>query len=134
VRGGALRETPRAVFFLPRASPDGKWIVWMAMRYDPPMAVRIVLALLLIMPISPLLDRIRLPPVADASVLLLLTVSVALHFALVGLGLLFFGPEGVRTEPLTAFSTEIAGIHVSGQTILIVVAAMVFQRPVVSLF
>ena len=127
VRGGALRETPRAVFFYLALPLMAVGIVWMAMRYDSPMAVRIVLALLLIMPISPLLDRIVFRPVADASVLLLLTVSVALHFALVGLGLLFFGPEGVRTEPLTAFSTEIAGIHVSGQTILIVVAAMVFS-------
>jgi len=127
VRGGALRETPRAVFFYLALPLMAVGIVWMAMRYDPPMAVRIVLALLLIMPISPLLDRIVFRPVADASVLLLLTVSVALHFALVGLGLLFFGPEGVRTEPLTAFSMEIAGIHVSGQTILIVVAAMVFS-------
>jgi len=127
VRGGALRETPRAVFFYLALPLMAVGIVWVAMRYDPPMAVRIVLALLLIMPISPLLDRIVFRPVADASVLLLLTVSVALHFALVGLGLLFFGPEGVRTEPLTAFSMEIAGIHVSGQTILIVVAAMVFS-------
>jgi branched-chain amino acid transport system permease protein len=127
VRGGALRETPRAAFFYLALPLMAVGIVWVAMRYDPPMAVRIVLALLLIMPISPLLDRIVFRPVADASVLLLLTVSVALHFALVGLGLLFFGPEGVRTEPLTAFSMEIAGIHVSGQTILIVVAAMVFS-------
>jgi branched-chain amino acid transport system permease protein len=86
-----------------------------------------VLALLLIMPISPLLDRIVFRPIADASVLLLLTVSVALHFALVGLGLLFFGPEGVRTEPLTSMAIEIAGVHVSGQTVLILAAALVFS-------
>ena len=58
---------------------------------------------------------------------MLLTVSVALHFALVGLGLLFFGPEGVRTESLTSFSTEFAGVLVSGQTMLIVIAALVFS-------
>jgi branched-chain amino acid transport system permease protein len=79
------------------------------------------------MPVSPLLDRIVFRPIADASVLLLLTVSVALHFALVGLGLLFFGPEGVRTKPLTALSFEFAGVYLSGQTILIVAAAVVFS-------
>jgi branched-chain amino acid transport system permease protein len=102
-------------------------IVWLAMRFSPPMPVRIVLALLLILPVAPLLDRIVFRPIADASVLLLLTVSVALHFALVGLGLLFFGPEGVRTEPLTSMAIEIAGVHVSGQTVLILTAALVFS-------
>src|SRR5919202_1165812 len=102
-------------------------IVWLTMRFNPPMPVRIVLALLLIMPISPLLDRIVFRPIADGTVLLLLTVSVALHFALVGLGLLFFGPEGVRTEPLTSLSVELAGVLISGQTMLIVIAALVFS-------
>ena len=59
--------------------------------------------------------------------LLLLTVAVALHFALVGLGLLFFGPEGVRTQSLTDFSVILAGVPISGETILIVVAAAVFS-------
>src|SRR5256885_10091538 len=84
-------------------------------------------SLLLIMPISPLLDRMVFRPTAAASFLLLLTVSVALHFALIGLGLLFFGPEGVRTEPLTSLSTEFAGVLISGQTMLIVIAALVFS-------
>ncbi len=43
------------------------------------------------------------------------------------LGLLFFGPEGVRTEPLTSLAMEIAGVHVPGQTVLILVAALVFS-------
>jgi branched-chain amino acid transport system permease protein len=102
-------------------------IAWLTMRINPPAPVRILLALILIMPISPLLDRIVYRPIADGTVLLLLTVSVALHFAMRGLGLLFFGPEGVRTEPLTSMALEIAGIHVSGQTVLIVVAALVFS-------
>ena len=74
-----------------------------------PTALRIPLTLLLILPLAPLLDRIVFRPIADASVLLLLIVSVALHFALVGMGLLFFGPEGVRTQSLIDFSTDIAG-------------------------
>src|SRR6267143_856922 len=126
VRGGALRETPRAVFFYLALPLMAVGIVWVAMRYDPPMAVRIVLALLLIMPISPLLDRIVFRPIADASVLLLLTVAVALHFALSGLGLMFFGPEGVRTKPLTDAVFDVAGLIVNAQTLLIVAASIVF--------
>src|SRR6201987_1317350 len=127
MRAGELRLLPRALLFylvLPLAVVG---TAWLAVRVDPPLGIRLLLALLLIMPISPLLDRIFFRPIADGTVLLLLTVSVALHFALVGLGLLFFGPEGVRTEPLTSLSTEIAGVLISGQTILIVIAALVFS-------
>ena len=109
-RAGELRAVPKAVLGYLVLPLIVVGIVWLTMRFNPPMPVRIVLALLLIMPISPLLDRIVFRPIADASVLLLLTVSVALHFALVGLGLLFFGPEGVRTEPLTSMAIEIAGV------------------------
>jgi branched-chain amino acid transport system permease protein len=126
-RAGEFRAVPKAVLGYLVLPLMVVGIVWLTMRFNPPMPVRIVLALLLIMPISPLLDRIVFRPIADASVLLLLTVSVALHFALVGLGLLFFGPEGVRTEPLTSMAIEIAGVHVSGQTVLILAAALVFS-------
>jgi branched-chain amino acid transport system permease protein len=127
VRAGALRTVPQAILGYLVLPLGLVAIVWLTMRFDPPMPVRIVLALLLILPIAPLLDRIVFRPIADASVLLLLTVSVALHFALVGLGLLFFGPEGVRTEPLTSVAMSIAGVHVTGQTVLILTAALVFS-------
>ena len=71
---------------------------------NPGGSAEILLSIALILPIAPLLDRLVFRPIADASVLLLLIVSVALHFALVGLGLMFFGPEGVRTQALTDIS------------------------------
>src|SRR3954447_17212021 len=101
--------------------------VWLTADMNLPAPARIVLTIALIVPIAPLLDRIVFRPIADASVLLLLTVAVALPFALVGLGLLFFGPEGVRTEPLTSLAVEIAGVHVPGQTVLILAAALLFS-------
>jgi branched-chain amino acid transport system permease protein len=126
-RAGELRLLPRALLSYLVLPLVVVGIAWFAVRADPPLAVRLVLALMLITPISPLLDRIVFRPIADGTVLLLLIVSVALHFALVGLGLLFFGPEGVRTEPLTSLSLEIAGVLVSGQTMLIAIAALVFS-------
>lgn len=102
-------------------------VVWLAAGTVLPMPARIALALAVILPIAPLLDRIVFRPIADASVLLLLTVSVALHFALVGLGLLFFGPEGVRTQPLTDAAFEWGGVTVNGQTLLIVGASIAFS-------
>lgn len=127
LRAGELRLLPRALFFYLAIPSLLVGLAWLAVQFDPPLAVRLVLALMLVVPISPLLDRIVFRPIADGTILLLLIVSVALHFALVGLGLLFFGPEGVRTEPLMPLSIDIAGILVSGQTILIVVGALLFS-------
>jgi branched-chain amino acid transport system permease protein len=127
MRARALTRLPRALLFylvlpiLPAAA------VWWLAGAGLSMPARIVLSLALVLPIAPLLDRIVFRPIADASVLLLLTVAVALHFALSGLGLMFFGPEGVRTKPLTEISFEVAGMVVNGQTLLVVAAAIVFS-------
>jgi len=100
--------------------------VWLMSGTPLTMASRLVLSVALILPIAPLLDRVAFRPIADGSVLLLLIVSVAIHFALVGLGLLFFGPEGVRTQPLSDVVFEIGGLRLPAQTLLIVVASMTF--------
>src|SRR5262249_20916288 len=62
-----------------------------------PFAVQIALTLAAVTALGPLLYRIVYQPLAEASVLVLLIVSVAVHFALTGLGLWFFGAEGSRT-------------------------------------
>ncbi len=126
-RAGSPGGIPRALLFhfvLPLVPAAA---VWLTAGTVLPLPLRIVLALALIMPIAPLLDRVVFRPIADGTVLLLLTVAVALHFALVGLGLLFFGPEGVRTQSLTDYQLMLGGIPISGQSILIVIAAIVFS-------
>src|ERR1700682_6151492 len=42
------------------------------------------------------------------------------------LAVMFFGPEGVRTKPLTDAMFDVAGLIVSAQTLLIVAASAVF--------
>ncbi|BCM81658.1 branched-chain amino acid ABC transporter permease [Methylobacterium indicum] len=127
LRHGKARAVPRALLFylvLPLAVSG---IVWAASGTDWPMPVRVVLAIAAVLPLAPLLDRIVFRPVADASVLLLMIISVALHFALAGIGLLCFGAEGVRTQPLTEAALNFGDVLVSGQTALIVVAAASFS-------
>jgi branched-chain amino acid transport system permease protein len=71
-------------------------------------------------------------------VLVLLIVSVAVHWALVGLGLLFFGAEGSRTPAFSDASFELGLVKVNGQTLwvvgaslmLIVVLAVFFGRTI----
>jgi branched-chain amino acid transport system permease protein len=88
-----------------------------------PLAVQVVISLLLVVPLGPLIYRLAYQPLAGASVLVLLIVSVAIHVALIGLGLLFFGAEGSRTPAFTELSFELAGAPLQGQTILVVVAS-----------
>ena len=76
--------------------------------------------LVLITPLGPLLYRLAFRPLAHATVLTLLIVSVALHGVLVGLGLLFFGAEGSRTPAFSEARFELAGLQISGQSLVVV--------------
>jgi len=103
-------------------------LAWAASRAGAPAAVNIAVSVLLVVPIGPLLARIVFQPIADASVLVLLIVSLALHFLLSGLGLLFFGPEGSRTQPLASGVIPLGeGFTVSGQVVLMVASAIVLS-------
>ena len=72
-------------------------IAWWLATPDLPFWAQILVTLALVTPLGPLLYRIAYQPLAEASVLVLLIVSVAVHFALTGLGLWYFGAEGSRT-------------------------------------
>ena len=80
--------------------------------------------LLLIVPLGPLIYRLAFRPLADASVLILLIVAVALHGVLVGLGLLFFGAEGSRTTAFSDLRLDLGGLPVGGQSIVVVGTAL----------
>ncbi len=56
--------------------------------------------------------------------LVLLIVSVGVHFALTGLGLWFFGAEGSRTPPFSSESFDVGGINVSVQSLLVVATSV----------
>jgi len=90
---------------------------------DLPLWLQVVIAMLLVVPLGPMIYRIAFQPLASAPVLVLLIVAVAVHLALIGLGLLFFGAEGWRTPAFTEFSFELAGAPLQGQTVLVVVAS-----------
>jgi branched-chain amino acid transport system permease protein len=90
-----------------------------------PMLLQVLLALAVVVPLGPQLYRLAYQPIAEAPVLILLIVSVALHLALVGLGLLFFGAEGSRTPAFSDLSLDIGGLTVSGQSLWVMGASLV---------
>ena len=89
-----------------------------------PQLGQMLLALALVLPVAPLLNRVVFQPLGNASVLVLLIVAVALHFATSGMALLFFGPEGCRNEPLSDASISLGGITITVQVLLMVTAAV----------
>ncbi len=89
-----------------------------------PLPVQILATLAAVTALGPLLYRIAFQPVAEASVLVLLIVSVAVHFVLVGFGLWFFGAEGSRTPPFSAASFSIGAVNVSVQSLLVVATSV----------
>jgi branched-chain amino acid transport system permease protein len=87
-----------------------------------------LLTILLIAPMGIYLYRIAYRPLADASVLVLLITSVGVHLAMMGLGLLFFGAEGLRGQPLAPGSYALGFLPVSAQSLWIygtTIAAMI---------
>jgi branched-chain amino acid transport system permease protein len=101
-----------------------------------PMVVQILLALVVIVPLGPMLYRLAYQPLAGAPVLVLLIVSVAVHVVMVGLGLFLFGAEGSRTPPFSEGRFDFAGMTVSAQTLwvigcsaaLIIILYLLFER------
>lgn len=89
-----------------------------------PLTLQVLVALAIVVPLGPQLYRLAYQPVAEAPVLVLLIVSVAVHLALVGLGLLFFGAEGSRTPPFAEGSLELAGLTVNGQSLWVIGASI----------
>ena len=77
---------------------------------DLPMFIQLGLTLAIVVPMGPLLYRVVYQPLAHASVLVLLIVSVAVHFALVGIGLVMFGAEGSRTAPFSDAQFQLGGV------------------------
>jgi branched-subunit amino acid ABC-type transport system permease component len=84
-----------------------------------PAPVRILLALALVVPLGPALYRLAYEPLAGASVLVLLIVSVAVHVALVSLGLLFFGAEGARTAAFSDARLRLGPLEATAQSLCV---------------
>ena len=99
-------------------------VCWWAAPRGLPLLAQAALTLALVTPFGPLLYRIAYESLADATVLVLLIVSVGVHFTLTGLGLVFFGAEGFRN---TAFWDErytLGPLALTGQTLIIFVASL----------
>jgi branched-chain amino acid transport system permease protein len=89
-----------------------------------PLLLQSLLTLALVTALGPLVYRLAYAKLADATVLVLLIVSVGVHFALTGLGLLFFGAEGFRNPSFWDARYAVGRLSISGQTLIIFAASI----------
>jgi branched-chain amino acid transport system permease protein len=99
-------------------------VVYVIAPMSPALPVQILLTLVIVTALGPLLYRVAYQPLAEASVLVLLIVSVAAHFVMLGLGLWFFGAEGSRTPPFTDATFRAGDVTISGQSILVLLSSV----------
>jgi branched-chain amino acid transport system permease protein len=97
--------------------------VWAAPKGFP-LWIQALLTLALVTPFGSLIYRLAYESLADASVLVLLIVSVGVHFALVGLGLFFFGAEGFRNPSFWDTRFSAGPLSLTGQTLIIFIASI----------
>ena len=92
--------------------------LWAAPR-QLPLLLQSLLTLAIVTPLGPLVYRLAYEKLADATVLVLLIVSVGVHFALTGLGLVFFGAEGFRNPSFWDSRFSAGALTLSGQAVII---------------
>ncbi|MFM9039938.1 MAG: branched-chain amino acid ABC transporter permease [Betaproteobacteria bacterium] len=92
-----------------------------------PLWVQMLLALLVVVPLGPMIYRLAFQPMAQAPILVLLIVSVAVHLVLVGIGLVFFGAEGSRTPPFSEGGLALGSVPVQAQTLWVLGTSLLFM-------
>jgi branched-chain amino acid transport system permease protein len=125
IRNGTLRRLASALGWNLAYPAVAAAVVFLGEPTGWPLLLQVMLALALVVPLGPMVYRLAYQPLASASVLVLLIVSVAVHLTLVGLGLLFFGAEGSRTPAFSDASFDWGGVTVSGQTLWVAGASIV---------
>jgi branched-chain amino acid transport system permease protein len=138
LRLGALRRVPALAFKYVLAPALLIGLTWWVAPQKPALTLQILLTLALVVPLGPITYRLAYQPLANASVLVLLIISVAVHFAMTGLGLVFFGAEGSRTPPFSSAQFKLGVLNVSGQSLwvigaslaLIVILYLFFERTI----
>lgn len=81
--------------------------------------VQALLSVAIVTAFGPLVYRVAYQSLEAATPLVLLIVSVGVHFAMTGLGLLFFGAEGFRNPSFWDDRFALGPVTLTGQTVII---------------
>jgi branched-chain amino acid transport system permease protein len=132
-RGQARKLAPAVLWNLVLPGAIAALCAWLAPR-QLSLPIQLALTFLLVVPIGPLLYRVAYQPIAEAPVLVLLIVSVAVHFALTGLGLFFFGAEGSRTPPFSEVGLDLGSLKITGQSLWVYAVGLLLAGALYAFF
>ena len=99
-------------------------ITWWAATRQLNLVLQSLLTLAIVTPLGPLVYRLAYQSLADATVLVLLIVSVGVHFALTGFGLVAFGAEGFRNPSFWDARFSVGALALSGQAVIIFLVSL----------
>ena len=117
----AVRSATKVLVFPVLISMVTIWVAPMQVS----LLFQALLTLCLVTAFGPLVYRLAYQSLADASSLVLLIVSVGVHFALTGLGLVFFGAEGYRNPSFWDARFTLGALTLSGQAVIIGISSLV---------
>jgi branched-chain amino acid transport system permease protein len=100
------------------------WLTWWAATQNFSMLVQALLSVAVVATFGPLVYRIAYQSLEAASPLVLLIVSVGVHFAMTGFGLLVFGAEGFRNPSFLNDSWRLGPLTITGQVFIIFLIAL----------
>jgi branched-chain amino acid transport system permease protein len=94
-------------------------LTWWSATQNFSMLIQALLSVAVVATFGPLVYRIAYQSLESAPPLVLLIVSVGVHFAMTGLGLLFFGAEGFRNPTFWDERFTLGPVALTGQTVII---------------
>jgi branched-chain amino acid transport system permease protein len=100
-------------------------LAWWAAPRKIDLVWQVLLVMGLVVPLGPIVYRIAYQPLANASVLVLFIASMAVHYALSGLGLVFFGGEGLRSTSFSDARFKLGVVEASAQSLWVICASIV---------
>ena len=134
VRERAWRRLPRiATLYVLLPLGIALLVAWAA-PHKFPQAIQVALVLAMVVPLGPIVYRIAYQPLASASVLVLFIVSMAVHYVMSGLSLVFFGGEGLRSSPFWDAHFKAGVLDVSAQSLFVIGASLLLIVALWALF
>jgi branched-chain amino acid transport system permease protein len=124
LREKALRRLPRILALYVALPLAMAAIAWWAAPRKLDLWLQVLIVLGLIVPLGPILYRVAYQPLANASVLVLFIISMAAHYVLTGLGLVFFGGEGLRSVPFSEAKYQWGVLNITAQSLWVVFASL----------
>lgn len=99
-------------------------LAWWAAPRKLDLVWQVLIVLGLVVPLGPIVYRVAYQPLARASILVLFIASMAVHYVLTGLGLVFFGGEGLRSQPFSEASFKLGVVQASAQSLWVIAASV----------